>query len=400
MTRPTAYEKPFSRSWSRLTALVLAWACTSIAAEAADFRAEEEFRLGPGDVLREETWMSAQRMELRGTAQEDIFLAAAEDITLPGSFDSDVWAAAVTVEAGGVFRDDLRAAARNLISVRGTIGGNALFTGQTIAFEPETEIGGDLFCAGTHVIVKGGTFASARVMAREITLDGDFDGDVRLSGTEIRVRPGTHIRGDLVYSSPRRLRLDERVRIDGELRRAEMRAAADRPWHATLFNRLFFCLAALIVAFPFMRLFPGYAHTSAALFRQHPWRCGLTGTAAMLLLPVVIFFLLISLIGTPLGVVLLGFSAGLAYLGRVVVALVIGSLLLRTNRRAGGGDFATAALGLLALYLLTALPAFAGPLWIAVTAFGFGALLLGLSRRHPPPPPPAHMDDESGQGSR
>lgn len=112
------------------------------------------------------------------------------------------------------------------------------------------------------------------------------------------------------------------------------------------------------------------------------------GAVAGGLLPLVIVFAVLIVVGIPLALVLAAGMGVFLYLAQFPVALAVGGFLLR---RRGPQPPLTAigamAIGLVALHLLPIIP-YAGPaISLGATLLGFGALLRALGGDRPQPPP-------------
>ncbi|HKL21775.1 MAG TPA: hypothetical protein VJ904_08215, partial [Tichowtungia sp.] len=109
--------------------------------------------------------------------------------------------------------------------------------------------------------------------------------------------------------------------------------------------------------------------------------CALAGFAGLVVLPMGAFFLLLTLIGIPLSLLILLFYLILLYLSKIAVALWIGSALLRRRPFDRQKAAAPLALGLLILYSLTVIIAAEMIVHILVIILGLGALLIALFKK-------------------
>ena len=99
----------------------------------------------------------------------------------------------------------------------------------------------------------------------------------------------------------------------------------------------------------------------------------LVGIIELMLVPVVSLFLLFTLIGLPLGAVLLAlFSVGLL-LANVFVAYLVGGWLLNRPGRSAASPYARLILGALLLSFCTALPWIGWFVLLIVLIVGLGA---------------------------
>jgi hypothetical protein len=348
-------------------------------APAIDFIQTSEFSSPASGPIREETWISAQSVRIDTEVSADLF-ALASGIDLNGRFADDVWAAGDQVNAGGTFSNSLRIVCRSA-TVSGTVNDSLLAGGDTVKTEPGSTVGGDIFCFGGTVILQGSAAGSTRVIAQNITLSGTFGGDVSLvAGQDINVLPGTVIQGNLTYTAPDALVNPGSVTIGGELIRHF--PPVDRSWiKKNLAGHFMSALAALVTGLVFSRLFSRYAGAALHVLHSSRGLCSLAGFAALVIMPMAAFFLLFTLIGLPLSILILLFYGILLYLSKIVVAVWIGSLILKRKTFDRKTVTAPMALGLLILYALTAIEAVGMMVNLLILIFGLGALTLALFQK-------------------
>jgi hypothetical protein len=100
----------------------------------------------------------------------------------------------------------------------------------------------------------------------------------------------------------------------------------------------------------------------------------------ILLLPIFGVLACFTIAGIPIGALALGSWTALIYLGKFITALVFGRLILL--RKTGVHPVKVLLIGILAVFVATNLPEPLGQaIWIWVTVFGMGAMVLALLQR-------------------
>jgi hypothetical protein len=121
---------------------------------------------------------------------------------------------------------------------------------------------------------------------------------------------------------------------------------------------------------------------ASLLARKSPLKCLLVGFLAVGALPLFALICLSSIIGLPLGVIILASWGILVYVSRIIVGLVIGTLVLKSGSTSAGRVLLSMAAGLAIIYLLTFIPSSIGLMvQLAVVWIGMGALLLALLQK-------------------
>ena len=362
----------------RLLPLLLLGALAAAPAHAYQWRLGDTTNalvMSPGDSLAEESLWMARRLDIGGRAARDLWLLAQADIRFTGETAGDLRAFGHAVTLAGVARENVLAYANNLHLTTNAV------------------VGGDLALFGANIICEGRVTGDAWIMARSITLAGDWGGTLHLYADEIRVAPGTTIAGGVIYSAVRPLIVDDTVQVGGEVKARHTAAAGSGA--TSLQPRLllhgYLFMAALLVGMPFVGFFPYLAGGAVRKLRVAPWRALVTGALALLFVPFLTAFIFMTVVGIPLGLLVGALYIAMLYLAHIVVALWIGHLLLRApGPQTFGRVLAALAAGLFTLYFLAALPGFGSLVLLPVLVMGSGALLLAFLQRPglPPPPPP------------
>lgn len=382
-----------------LRLLVAAATLAALPAHALQWFNTTEFHLPPDSHLAEQTAIYAVTSRIEGAVTDDLF-AFANELDLTGHVEADAWLAGGALLVAGPVDGHLRAMGQSL-SLRSTLGGDLTSAGSVLHLATNAVVLGHLDAAAEQASLEGRVHGRTRVLARAVTLAGEYGGDVRLTAEDIVVLPGTRIAGDLAYTSPRELFLDPSVLVGGELKRVSPAAPQRTPQSMLVAVSVHSlkAFAALLAGLPFLALFPRYAGRATRRLQRTPMRCALAGLSSLLMLPISALLLAFTLVGLPLGLLVGGAVAALLYLGKIIVALAIAQALLR---RTGPQRFSSVALsllvGIVVLYAVTFLPGIGGYLALLIGILGLGALLLALwrgdERRTPAPPPgPAHATD-------
>lgn len=368
--------KPEAR---KLKLAIIALWLFALNAPAIEFIQTNQFVVSESESIPEETWVSAQLIDVSGVFSNDL-LATAPEIALNGNFNGDVWCMGNSITGTGIFRHSARMLSRTT-QIQGTHYGSVIAAGTTVKIDRTAVLYGDLLCLGENVIIEGSVSGKARVLAQRVTLRGQFNKNLSIAAREIVILPGTIINGDLSYSAQDELVLPSSVTLNGTLER-RVAGAASRPLlKRNLAAHFMMALAALFAGLVFCRLFPRYIGTTQHLLHNSRGVCLLSGFAGLVVLPMGAFFLLLTLIGLPLSMLILLFYLILLYLSKIVVALWLGSALLRRKEFNRQKVAAPLALGLLLLYTLTGIIAAEMIVNILVIILGLGALLIALFKK-------------------
>jgi cytoskeletal protein CcmA (bactofilin family) len=353
-----------------------------------------QYDLVAGQVVSNQFFLVADQARAAGLFADDIFVLARGQATFEGEHQGDTWVLAGQTSLGGHQRDHVRLAGQSLL-VRGALDRSLFALGSAVVLSTGSVVRGQVVAAGENVTLEGTVGGPVLLMGQSVTLAGLVDGDVRILAQDIVIMPGARVQGDLIYTSPKEVFLDHHDQVGGQLKR--MQPAGPAPGGTTfsvesIVLQLFQMAAALLTGLLLAGLFPRSIGRAARLIRFNPLRCLMAGLSSLFVVPIVAIAGLLTVIGIPLALLVAGFAGALLYLGKVVVALVVGSLLLRRRgSQSLGVVMGAMAIGMIVLYSAFALPVMGGSLALLVALMGAGSLwwtwLRSEVRPEPTPPP-------------
>ena len=255
----------------------------------------------------------------------------------------------------------------------GAEGDRIVLVGDVLVDRDETA--GDVFVVDGDATIRGRVTGDLIVVAGDITIRGTVEGDVvAVSGLATLGRRG-RIGGDLVYGDETPVRTPG-SQVAGDVDKFNVGNAsvfaAIGFWIALTISMLLLGLVLLLIA-------PRAGVAVALTGREKTGVSALVGLLAFFLLPVVAIGLCVSLIGLPLGIVLLLLILPLYVIGYLTTALVVGSRIVKK-----GGILAFIA-GVVILQLLVLIPIVGGLVGFLATLFGLGVLLVALFRARSQP---------------
>lgn len=335
-----------------------------------------EYSVSLGSSMADEQWVFANVADVSGTFENDLFLATAAPIELSGIYQGNVWATTVaSIEQKGSCERNLRIYAPT-IKIEGHIAGNVMAMGNTIVIAPNAVIHGDARIVAMNNIVQEGTIEGDADLKAPmlITFAGTINGDVVADAPELIFTKEANLGGNLQYAGPEDLEVRDGI-VAGEITR-EPPPSLFEP--KRLQKILISFVAALIAGIPFITLFPMTTAMSAQLIKRSPGKCLLAGFITSILLPIFGLMSFSSLIGIPLGALILAAWGAMFYLSRIVMALVIGNLVLKKMGNSIGKVLIAMAIGLALLYATTVFPAIGIPVQMLVLWLGMGSLIVAL----------------------
>jgi cytoskeletal protein CcmA (bactofilin family) len=331
---------------------------------------------------------AAEQVEVAGTITGDAYVAAGQ-IIISGTIDGDLLVLGGQVTITGTVGQNLRILAGQ-VTVNGTVSGNISVIAGTLDIASTAIIRGNVITGSGNVTLSSPIAGNVKLAAGNATVGNTVAGDLIGGVGRLHLTSSGQVDGNLVYWSQAadRLSLSEEATISGVIEHRPLPGQLER-WQNQMdaqalsqgfqemarVLRLIGLLGMILVGFLLIHFFPNYSYRSIQNIENRPLNSMLLGLAALILTPFVGVFLLFSVIGTPLAVLLFIAYGVYLYFAKIIFAYWLGARLLHRLRREAGKTV-TFMVGAGIYYLLTSF-AIVAPITLFVAAiFGLGAMLL------------------------
>lgn len=304
--------------------------------------------------ISDDLYAAGQSVRVRNNVDGDTFLAG-NQVILDGSVTGDVYAAGQNVDLSGSLKDDLKAAG-TLVNVSATVGDDAFLAGTNLSLSGEGSVGGDLLFAGATAEINGPVQGDLKGTGETVYLNSEVKGNVTLYNSgKITLGPDAKIDGNFTYSAVNKLEIPEGV-VGGEVvfKEAMHGEKGERGLLAGLsFFGLFTMLFVGLLLLGFAKQFALY--NSKKVF-DAPFKTLGVGALVLMTTPILAVIFMVTVIGIPLGFILLGLWLIALYIAKISAAILIGKVVVKFDEKSsflrlfGGfalGSFIYIALGLI-----------------------------------------------------
>ena len=380
---------------------------------ATQFLNPDEKGFKADSVYDDDVFMTGNKIKFDSEIRGDLFAACNEMVQssiVDGNFNSFCQSIQSLGPVGGSFRSFAR-----YISCNAPIGRNVLAFGQEITIGPNVEIGKDAQLFAANIIFQGDVKGDLEVSGGQITFTGSVSGCFRFEGGDLVIGPDAVIEGDLIYETPDKADISSSARITGEVRwtRAERKESEESGWVTFgkvstwlishrgyfLFMTIISLLIFIVSAIPFpavmsmvvlwimlaisgnilILLSKGMALSTEQSLTTRLFPSLGIGFVILFLAPIVAVVLLLTIIGAPLGAVLiLLFGAG-CFAGGIYASLFIGRKICELLGIGGGKPgYLCFTIGMVILVALSFIPVIGYLLTMVVLMMGLGGLTLAL----------------------
>jgi hypothetical protein len=304
--------------------------------------------------------------------------------TIDGDISNNALVITQSYAQAGEVGGELALAAKSA-DVQGGVGGSLYLSADDVRVRGSARVGQDARIFGKDVLIKGRIERNLDVSGETVAISGAIGGDVTVHAREIFIGPDTIINGALIWRSPTQpdipqeaiIRSGARGEIDKGWRRegvlswaSPLRGASSAAIFAgEAVARFMVALSAFAIGVILVLLTPHYADRIFSAVRER-WLVSLAwGGLVLFATPVLAIIMMMTIVGIPLGFLLLLSLPFLCLWGYAMGAAGLGAIAFKQPRV--GQRVLALALGLVSLTIISFAP-FVGPV------IGFVAVLLGL----------------------
>ncbi|MCS7181284.1 MAG: hypothetical protein NZ891_08075, partial [bacterium] len=266
--------------------------------------------------FNEEIFIIANYIRLKGNLGNE-FIGIGKNIKGNFKINGDFLSAALYQEISGLINGDFYSLGGVYTSFTGKIKENLSCISDTFKIE-DSEIFGNLRVIGekiniSNVKVKGKCF----IFGKKIEISGNFFNDVLINGTNIQIKEGTQISGNLIYYSPQPKEFKD-VIIKGktEWKKPYGEKFTEKINFIKKFKFLYAFLSLLFPYLMFLLFTPNLLISTAQTSGKKFLKCLLVGFFSIVIFCFVIILSFITIIGVPTGLILITIFASSLYISR------------------------------------------------------------------------------------
>ena len=233
-----------------------------------------------------------------------------------------------------------------------------------------TETSGSVVVADGDVTIRGTVDGDVVVADGAVTIRGTVDGDVVAVAGQVTLGRRGRVTGDIAYGDKKPV-LAPGSRVSGKVQKFKL---GDASIIGAIGFWIGFTLSLLVLGLVLLALAPRAADAIARTAKAKRLIAAVVGLVAFFLIPIVAIAACVTILGLPLGIVLLFSIVPLYAIAYLSTGLVLGRLILKKSR------ILAFVVGLVILQLLTLIPIAGGIIGFLATVFGLGVVLLTLVR--------------------
>lgn len=330
--------------------------------------------------------------------------AAGDTITINGSVSGDLIVIAQTISINGRIEGDIIAVAQN-ITVNGEVGGNVRVAGEAININGsvarnvnlfgENIILGDKSLVGWDVMAASGSFESRGSIDGDLT--GSFghalisgkigkDANIKISKDgydgALIVSQEANIGNHLFYTAKDSAQISEKAKVGGGVERKTPQIKEKGRFASWLWSEIYLIFCALVVGLVMVTIGKNIIPKIIKRIDDKPFPSLLRGFILMFALPLIAFFLLFTLIGIPLALIISAWWLIAIYVAKILTAILVGQTILKNlDKKREPKLIWSLILGIIICWLLFAIPLVGWIFCLAAIWFGLGGFVFYASHQ-------------------
>lgn len=267
----------------------------------------------------------------------------------------------------------------NNVTVNGNIINDGAVFGNNVTFGKDAVIGRDISVFANKVVLSGTFERDLVVYASEVELNNvTIKGNAKIDASKIVVYSNTTVMGNLSYPSD----IDEdRLIINSDSKITSMSSFASDVKEETtgdiVWDKVSSLLSLLIIFSVLYFLVPKlFDNLNRDLLKDFG-----AGLIVLIGLPIVCFFLFISVLGLPLAILLILFYIALIYLGTIFTGYLCGEVLFNKLNKKNVNKYLMGLTGIVIVFVLKLIPFIGMLVTFIVICISLGSLVFLFKRK-------------------
>lgn len=353
---------------------------------AVSFQGNDAVNIKTSDIIDGTLYASGKKVTVDGIVRGDVFCAG-ETIAITGHIEGDVICAGQDVTISGEVMGSIRIASSRL-DVNGTVGRGITAFAQTVQLNASAHIGKDVSIWATTAKVEGSVGRDLVGGARYFTIASKIGRDVTLWTDSVSLTPKAEVAGNFTYTSNQVANNQPGAIVRGEITHTVLPAKTSRGSFlvaGAVLGGIFWFFATALLGGLIILVRSSFLPTTTAIITKEPWATLGWGFVGLVGAPVLAVVAMISLVGIPIGFIIILFWMLALCLGTLLGAhamgwLICSKLKVNMHRHPRLQQLAALLLGLLVLVLVGLVPFIGGLVSFLVMVWGIGSLLAGFKK--------------------
>ena len=269
------------------------------------------------------------------------------------------------------------------IEINGTVNKELFVVGTTVKLGDEADIKRDAIIVASSIELKGTFKRDILIFGEDINLTNvNIEGDIQIYASNINIGDNTVINGKLEYSKNAEIEINETavIKETGKLNNL----FKERSFKEELISKIF-SLIRLIVLFMVLTLIMPKAFEKLNNYAKESklddvfWTF-FSGVVGLFCIPLVCIILMISILGTSVGLILFILYLIMIYVSSILFSYVLGNIICNKILNKECSSLIMGLIGIIILFLFKLIPIVEPYIVVLSIVMGFGILIKNLKK--------------------
>jgi cytoskeletal protein CcmA (bactofilin family) len=344
---------------------------------AENYAAGQTVVVPKGEAVSGDYFASGRSIVIDGDVRGDIY-ATGGDIRINGTVDGDVLAAGGNIHVTGKVLGNVRVVGGQ-VTIEGDIGKNISVAGGTVSIEQQAKVPGSIAAAGGSLAFFSPVENNITFAGGDVKIDNTVNGNMRGAAGMLTFLSQAKVTGKLDYWSRQKASIQSGATIAGPVTYHQVQQKQKEENQQALVGVGIFLLitsiiADFIVGLVLWLLTPIYTKLLTGTIWKSPWLSLGIGLLTVIVFPVLFIILMITIVGSPLALILLATFLIFVYLSKIAIAFAISDRIFPAHPLWG------LLVGLIIYDLIMLIPVLGWLFGMITCLIGIGALV--LSEKH------------------
>lgn len=332
------------------------------------FRSGESISIDATQVLKGDFYGFSPVVTLSGSAENDVLIGGGT-VTINAPVAGDLTVVGGVVQVHGDIGDDLRIIGGEVTLAKEVVG-DVVVLGGTLTILSTATVKGDVLFMGGDLTIEGEVVGGIHATAETVRINSEIGGDVSLKvATIFTAGDRTNVLGNVQYESASEMIRAQDAIIVGDVRKTDsIQEAGLNVFKQLLLNISLLFFAVLTIYLTLRK----YVERIVSISIGAPGVSGLIGLGVFILLPFVSVLLLVSVLGSSIGVILFALYIILCIFALLGAGILLGVYIQKLLTKKTNITLGTVVLGLISFSILCFIPVIG---WFIV--FGLIMIVLG-----------------------
>lgn len=266
------------------------------------------------------------------------FIVLGKEAINNGLVEGDILSLTSQLATSGIVKGDIRGFASQA-SIAGEVNRNASVFANLLIFEEGSVIDGSIHALANTMKLLGFVGGDIRGAANSLEIEGTIKGNVYIYAKTIEFNNGARIEGDLIYYSEKNLNIPQEY-VGGVIEHRypsatslpyQFNSLSQRIIRYRMLIKILFLLAYLMMGSVLIAVFKKAFLRAAAIIEEKFINSIGIGIGTLIAVPIVAILLIVTIIGIPIGIMLIALYVTLIYLSRIPVGIWLGQKIYKDS---------------------------------------------------------------------